>query len=120
MKNCILITVALIITLFLFSATGFAKPEIPANLKWQTNNSEQAFGSPEAKTGGKFHTSILSFPMTFRTVGPDSNGGFRSAIGSNQLSLIGIHPNTEKIIPELATHWAFGDDKKTIVILNDS
>ncbi|MBW1940643.1 MAG: ABC transporter substrate-binding protein, partial [Deltaproteobacteria bacterium] len=32
----------------------------------------------------------------------------------NQLSLIGIHPDTENIIPELATHWAFGKDKKTM------
>ncbi len=28
--------------------------------------------------------------------------------------MIGIHPNTENIIPELATHWAFGKDKKTM------
>ena len=52
--------------------------------------------------------------MTFRVVGPDSNGSFRSAILDNHLSLIGIHPNTLNIIPELATHWAFGKDKKTM------
>jgi microcin C transport system substrate-binding protein len=52
--------------------------------------------------------------MTFRTVGPDSNGNFRSAILDNDLSLINIHPNTLNIIPELATHWAFGKDKKTM------
>jgi microcin C transport system substrate-binding protein len=52
--------------------------------------------------------------MTFRVVGPDSNDSFRSAILDNQLSLIGIHPDTENIIPELATHWAFGKDKKTM------
>ena len=47
-------------------------------------------------------------------VGPDSNSSFRSAILGNQLSLIGIHPNTENIIPEIATHWAYGTDKKTM------
>ena len=52
--------------------------------------------------------------MTFRVVGPDSNGSFRSAILDNQLSLINIHSNTDQIIPELATHWAFGKDKKTM------
>jgi microcin C transport system substrate-binding protein len=52
--------------------------------------------------------------MTFRVVGPDSNGSFRSAILDNQLSLINIHPNTKNIIPELATHWAFDPDKKTM------
>ena len=33
---------------------------------------------------------------------------------SNQLGLIGLHPNTENIIPEIATHWAFGADKKSM------
>jgi len=47
-------------------------------------------------------------------VGPDSNSSFRGAILGNQLGLIGIHPNTESIIPELATHWAFDSDKKTM------
>ncbi len=56
----------------------------------------------------------MTFPMTFRVVGPDSNNSFRSAILGNQLDLIGIHPNTENIVPELATHWAFDKDKKTM------
>jgi microcin C transport system substrate-binding protein len=52
--------------------------------------------------------------MTFRIVGPDSNGSFRGAILGNQLALIGVHPNTLNIVPELATHWAFDKDKKTM------
>jgi microcin C transport system substrate-binding protein len=47
-------------------------------------------------------------------VGPDSNSSFRSAILGNQLSLTGLHPNTLNIVPELASHWAFGKDKKTM------
>ncbi|MBF0202313.1 MAG: ABC transporter substrate-binding protein [Desulfamplus sp.] len=89
-------------------------PELPGDIKWLTNESDPLFSSPEAVKGGILRSAILSFPMTFRTVGPDSNGSFRSAILDNQLSLINIHPDTEKIIPELATHWAFDDDKKTI------
>ena len=87
---------------------------LPEDIKWLTNNSDPLYASPEARKGGTFHSAILSFPLTFRTVGPDSNSSFRSAILDNQLSLIGIHPNTERIIPELATHWAFGKDKKTM------
>ncbi|WDP88221.1 MAG: ABC transporter substrate-binding protein [Desulfobacter sp.] len=88
--------------------------QLPEGINWQTNNSDPVFASPHAKKGGMVRAALLSFPMTFRVVGPDSNGGFRSAILDNQLSLINIHPNTENIIPELATHWAFGDDKKTM------
>lgn len=83
-------------------------------IEWKTNNSDPVFSSSKAKKGGSFNLSLMNFPMTFRQVGPDSNGSFRSAISSNQLSLINIHPNTDNIIPELATHWAFSTDKKTM------
>ena len=87
---------------------------LPDSIEWITNNDAPVYSSTEAEKGGTFHQAILSFPMTFRTVGPDSNGSFRSAILDNQLNLINIHPDTEEILPELATHWAFGDDKKTM------
>ena len=83
-------------------------------IEWKTNNSDPVFSSSKAKKGGSLNLSLMNFPMTFRQVGPDSNGSFRSAISSNQLSLINIHPNTDNIIPELATHWAFSTDKKTM------
>jgi hypothetical protein len=70
--------------------------------------------SPEAQRGGTLHLALDSFPLTFRVVGPDSNTSFRGAILGNQLGLTGIHPNTLNIIPELATHWAYGSDKKTM------
>ncbi len=87
---------------------------LPDNINWLTNGSDPVFSSDKALKGGVFHSAVTSFPMTFRVVGPDSNGSFRSAILDNQLSLINIHPNTDNIIPELATHWAFDDDKKTM------
>lgn len=86
----------------------------PEDLKWLTNNSDPLYASPLAKKGGTFRNAIKSFPLTFRTIGPDSNTEFRGAILGNQLSLTGLHPNTMNIIPELATHWAFGKDKKTM------
>ncbi len=87
---------------------------LPANIHWQTNSSDPVFSSPKAVKGGMMRLALQSFPMTFRVVGPDSNGAFRSAILNNRLSLINIHPDTKKIIPELATHWAFAPDKKTM------
>lgn len=87
---------------------------LPDNIHWLTNESDPVYASKNAKKGGVFHQALLTFPLTFRTVGPDSNTSFRSAILGNQLSLIGLHPNTENILPELATHWAYGTDKKTM------
>ncbi len=86
----------------------------PENIKWITNESDPVYASPEAVTGGTLRLAITDFPLTFRVVGPDSNSSFRSAILDNQLSLVSVHPNTENIVPEIATHWAFGDDKKTM------
>lgn len=103
-----------VVSVFLFQSVGFAESELPKDINWLTNDSDPVYASPDAKKGGTMHLAIMSFPMTFRVVGPDSNASFRSAILDNQLSLIGIHPDTENIIPELATHWAFGKDKKTM------
>jgi microcin C transport system substrate-binding protein len=107
-----LVLVPLLVSLWVFPA--FAAPQLPDDVQWLTNDADPVYADPEAQKGGDYNTAILSFPLTFRTVGPDSNSSFRSAILGNQLGLVGIHPNTENIIPELATHWAFGDDKKTM------
>jgi microcin C transport system substrate-binding protein len=87
---------------------------LPDDIEWLTNEDDPPFASPDAKPGGTLHLPLTDFPLTFRFVGPDSNDSFRNYILGNQLNLIGIHPNTLKIIPELATHWAFGKDKKTM------
>ncbi|MFH1726485.1 MAG: extracellular solute-binding protein [Elusimicrobiota bacterium] len=88
--------------------------ELPAGVKWETNDSDPVFASPQAEKGGTFNTYMLSFPLTLRTVGPDSNGSFRSYLLNNQVQLTYVHPNTGNIVPGLATHWAHGDDHKTI------
>ncbi|MFH2091185.1 MAG: extracellular solute-binding protein [Pseudomonadota bacterium] len=87
---------------------------LPQKIEWLTNDTDPVYASDKAQKGGIFHSSISSFPLTFRVVGPDSNSSFRGAILGNQMSLINIHPNTEHILPELATHWAYGADKKTM------
>lgn len=103
-----------LILLFVVPSASADAPKLPDNLEWLTNDTDPTYASPNAKKGGMLNTTIMSFPLTFRVVGPDSNSSFRGAILGNQLSLIGIHPNTENIVPELATHWAYGDDKKTM------
>ncbi|SCX75317.1 ABC transporter substrate-binding protein [Desulfoluna spongiiphila] len=100
--------------LLAWGGTSVGAKALPEGLTWLTNHEDPVFASPEAVKGGVFVSAIASYPLTFRTVGPDANGSFRSNIGGNQMSLVELHPNTERIIPALATHWAFGDDKKTM------
>ena len=106
---------AFIAFILLFMAcTAHAVPQLPPNLQWQTNDTDPIFADPNAKRGGRFRTFISSFPPTLRLVGPDSNSSFAGYIRANNLGLVSMHPNTLKPIPELATHWAFGDDGKTV------
>ena len=87
---------------------------VTENLKWVSNENEPVIASPEAKQGGTYNAYILTFPLTFRTVGPDSNNYTRSYFLDNQLSLISYHSDTEKLLPELATHWSYSKDGRTM------
>ncbi len=99
----------------LVALPSFAQsPQLPADLKWQTNNTDPIFADPSAKRGGRFRESLGAFPPTLRWVGPDSNSSFMGVLTSNMLSLVSMHPNTRNWIPELATAWAFDSDGKTI------
>lgn len=91
-----------------------AAPTLPEDLEWITNDADPIYASPEAKKGGTLNSSLLSFPLTLRYVGPDSNGSFRSAILGNKMSPVMTHPNTLNLIPGLATHWAYATDNKTM------
>ena len=96
-------------------AEGDGLPEIlPANLKWVTNDEDPTFASPEAKRGGVFRTWMLSYPLTLRLVGPDSNGSFAGYLRYNQFSPVTYHPETRRPIPSICTHWAFGEDGRSI------
>jgi microcin C transport system substrate-binding protein len=89
-------------------------PQLPSNLQWITNDSDPVFADPAAKRGGRFRSFMMSFPPTLRAIGPDSNSSFVGYLRANALGLVGRHPNTLNPIPELATHWAFGADGRTI------
>lgn len=96
------------------STMAMSASELPANLKWQTNLDDPVFASEQAIYGGTFRTYISSFPQTFRTVGPDANGSFRSWLLDAHPSLVTKHPDTGNWIPSIATDWAFSDDNKTV------
>jgi microcin C transport system substrate-binding protein len=102
-----------LLSLLATSTAGFSE-SLPPNIKWLTNDSDPEYADTGAKRGGTFNMWLSSFPMTLRGSGPDANDVFANYLQPLGLSLIGIHPNTENIIPQLATHWAYGDDGKTM------
>ena len=113
--RALIFTVMGILTISSVCADGAATPKtLPENLEWLTNNDDPNLGSEEAVKGGTLRLFTTSYPITFRTVGPDSNSSFRPYINGNQLSLTTFHPNTDNVIPEIATHWAYDEDGKTV------
>jgi microcin C transport system substrate-binding protein len=110
---------ALMLVVFSPGVARALPDRLPDNLLWITNDEDPEFASPDAQRGGTFRTSMPSFPLTLRRVGPDSNGGFAGYLRYNQLSLVAWHPNTRRPIPSLASHWAFDPDGKTVYYLID-
>lgn len=105
----------MVLTLLLLTLSQAAQAEsLPADLEWITNNDEPLFADEEAKRGGTYRLYITSFPLTMRTVGPDSNGSFRSWLQGSNMALLERHPNTREYLPSLASEWAFDQDNKTI------
>jgi microcin C transport system substrate-binding protein len=92
----------------------YSTHNLDEKLTWLSNDNEPVIASPNAKKGGTYNSYILTFPLTFRTIGPDSNNYTRTYFLENQLSLISYNEDTEKIIPEIATHWAYGKDGRTM------
>jgi microcin C transport system substrate-binding protein len=88
--------------------------ELPKNIQWLTNETDPVFASPDARKGGIINFAITSFPLTFRTVGPDSTSGASSLFHENNMLLVGLHPNTQRLIPVLASHWAYDKDGRTM------
>ncbi|MCP4078108.1 MAG: ABC transporter substrate-binding protein [Gammaproteobacteria bacterium] len=107
-------TVLMLIAFVMLPSSVLAAPQLPANIEWLTNDTDKVFSSPKATKGGTLKSFLLSFPLTLRYVGPDANGGFRSAILGNKMSLVASHPNTSNLFPSLATHWAYSDDNTTM------
>lgn len=96
-----------------WSAFGWSAT-LPADLKWESNDTDPVYADPQAKRGGTFRDFMSSFPLTLRKYGPDSNGGFAGYVRETNLPLLATHPVTGNPIPMLANQWAFGADHKTL------
>ena len=81
-------------------------------LKWNTS-SAISVGSPHAKKGGAFYTYLHDIPNTFRYVGPQADSVSKTLF-NNHIPLLVKSLEDFKFLPGVATHWAFGDDGKTI------
>ncbi|MFT6310419.1 MAG: microcin C transport system substrate-binding protein, partial [Porticoccus sp.] len=54
-----------------------APDQLPDDINWITNNDDPSWASPKAVKGGTYRMAMSNFPLTLRTVGPDSNSGLR-------------------------------------------
>ena len=93
----------------------FAKPaDLPKDLVWQDGSAQPEFADPRAVRGGVLRQFTTSTPPTLRRVGPNANNGFRGELyDNNDFGLLAGHPDTDEIIPALATSWAMSADGMT-------
>jgi len=85
---------------------------LPEKLTWYTSR-PGIFGSARAKQGGTFRGYIADYPDTFRTVGPNANGAYRSYFLTSP-QLVDINAETKQWMPALATDWSFSADGKSV------
>lgn len=89
--------------------------DLPKDLVWENGENNPIIGDPRAKKGGTFNTYVPTFPKTLRPFGPNANGAMRGDLYDNiDMGLISYHPITEKVIPSLASEWAYGSDGNTV------
>ncbi|HEY7775201.1 MAG TPA: ABC transporter substrate-binding protein, partial [Kineobactrum sp.] len=94
--------------------------DVPADLSWEAGEGLAEIGSPEARKGGTQYGALQDFPRTLRTVGPDSNGGFRTFLLDDVgMSLAHLHPGTRELYPGLAEAWALDPENRTVYIRLD-
>lgn len=105
--------IAVMVLPLCWSAVGWSAT-LPADLAWESNDTDPVYADPAARRGGTFHTFMTSFPLTLRLYGPDSNGGFAGYVRETNLPLLSTHPITGNPMPMLANQWAFGSDHKTL------
>ncbi|MGP1438820.1 MAG: ABC transporter substrate-binding protein [Treponema sp.] len=82
------------------------------NLKWNTSFAISV-GSPHAKKGGAFYTYLHDIPNTFRYVGPQADI-ISKTLFNNHIHLLFKSFEDFNFLPGVATHWAFGEDGKTV------
>ncbi len=105
--------IAVMVLPLCWSAVGWSAT-LPADLAWESNDTDPVYADPAARRGGTFHTFMTSFPLTLRLYGPDSNGGFAGYVRETNLPLLSTHPITGNPMPMLANQWGFGSDHKTL------
>ena len=89
--------------------------DVPANLVWEDGMDEPEIGDPRANKGGVFNFYMLQFPPTVRPFGKESNNNFRGRLYDEiEVSLVGMHPLTNKVIPGVARKWAVSEDGQTV------
>ena len=101
--------------------------DLPADLAWEDGSDLPEIGSPKATKGGTSYGTIQDFPRTLRTIGPDSNGSFRTLLSDDVAVLIAHrHPNIDEIGPNgfryiagLAKEWAIDKASQTVYIRID-
>jgi microcin C transport system substrate-binding protein len=93
----------------------FAKPtDLPKDLVWKDGSEQKEFADPRAVRGGVLRQFMSSTPPTLRRVGPNANNSFRGELyDNNDFGLLAGHPNTDEVIPALATSWAMSADGMT-------
>ena len=101
--------------------------DLPTDLAWEDGSDLPEIGSPKAIKGGASYGTIQDFPRTLRTIGPDSNGSFRTLLLDDVAVLIAHrHPNIDEIGPNgfryiagLAKEWAIDKGSQTVYIRID-
>ena len=94
--------------------------DLPTGLVWENNDHLPDIGSPEAVKGGTQNAALQDFPRTLRTVGPDSNGGFRTfLLDDTTMTMAHVHPDTRDLYPGLAESWAIDEESRTVYVKLD-
>ena len=99
----------------------FSSPDkLPMDLAWENGSHLPEMGSSDAKKGGTQYGRMQDFPRTLRTVGPDSNGGFRRyLLDEVSINVAHRHFNEFDFYPGLAESWAIDWEKKTVYVKLD-
>ncbi|MDA0271917.1 MAG: extracellular solute-binding protein [Proteobacteria bacterium] len=94
--------------------------DLPAGLTWENGSHLPEVGSPRAKKGGTEYIRLQDFPRTLRTLGPDSNGSFRTYLLDDvSMPIAQRHPNEFDFFPGLADSWAVDAENKTVYVKLD-
>ena len=94
--------------------------DLPKGLTWENGSHLPEVGSPSAIKGGTEYVRLQDFPRTLRTLGPDSNGSFRTyLLDAVSMSIAHRHPNEFEYFPGLAESWSVDQENKTVYVKID-